>query len=226
MSGGLSNPDHAILRRSGQALVIGLLCFFGYSPKDGLSAKEPPTHSAVIRAAIPSAPHEQWALDLWGGSMWSFGSRATPLDYTLLSALPSVRTPSHLRWSLGDGDLVVRARFGLLLQPIIEGPESYFLGVIGGPSIEWWSPNHKTALLLSAGGGVGWLDSRGQEIEGAQGQDFNLTWYAMTGIEHRFGENWGVMAGAWYQHISNGGMAAPNPGIDAIGPMIGVTWSF
>lgn len=179
-----------------------------------------------LRFGAGRAAHESWSLDMWGGALWSFGGRATPLDYTLVSAMPSLRTPSHLQWPLAGGELVVRARFGLWLQPIVEGPESWFVGAISGPSLEWWAPSGRTALLLSAGGGVGLLDSRGNEVEGAQGQDFNLTWYGMAGVEHRLGDRWSLMGGLWYQHISNGGMSEPNPGIDAFGPMIGVGWSF
>lgn len=217
--------------------MAGLVAWMAWGGAAETAVAAPPAGKDVVIDGCPDnamdfgsgtglMPHEAWSLDLWGGSLWNFGSRATPLDYTLVSALPSLRTPSHLRWPVAGGDLVVRARFGLCLQPIVEGPESYFFGAIGGPSLEWWSPAGRTALLLSAGGGVGLLDSRGGEVEGAQGQDFNLTWYAMTGIERRIGERWSLMGGVWYQHISNGGMSEPNPGIDAIGPMIGLGWSF
>jgi hypothetical protein len=35
-----------------------------------------------------------------------------------------------------------------------------------------------------------------------------------------------VNAGVFFQHLSNGGATDPNPGLNAVGPAIGLSWSF
>ena len=74
------------------------------------------------------------------------------------------------------------------------------------------------------GNWLGWLDA--QNVTGAQGQSFTFTWFARAGVEHvsARGIRWSV--GAMFQHLSNGGQTDPNPGIDAVGLMIGWAWSF
>lgn len=125
---------------------------------------------------------------------------------------------------LGDGDLTLRAGINVLAEPIARGPETGYLGVSLGPTLEYWPSFRKWTLFASAGGGVGWVDSR--DVPGAQGQDFTLNWFAQAGVRWYLRPNLALCGSAFFQHMSNGGATDPNPGIDAVGPMIGVTWHF
>ena len=164
--------------------------------------------------ATPTDPVERWAVSFQTGSLWSIGSNASPLNYHLLPQILEIKTPAH--WSIdpGPGAIFIRSRMALELAPVIDGPESYFGGVLFSPSVEWWNDSRRWAWFVSAGGG------------GGQGQDFNLTWFIQSGITHRPSDSLSASLGILYQHISNGGMDDVNPGIDSLGPTFGLTWSF
>lgn len=168
-------------------------------------------------------PPSLWSVDFQTGVLWQVGSN-TDIDYVLLPQIISLRTPEHIRLELGGGELTVRARLNLMADIVAEGPESVYLAASFSPSVEYWFPSRKTCLFASAGGGAGWIDS-GDE-PGGQGQDFTLNWFAEAGVRHYLRPNLAVSLSAFFQHMSNGGATAPNPGIDAFGPMAGVTWHF
>src|SRR5262245_45545011 len=87
----------------------------------------------------PIDPTTRWGLDLYAGAIFSVGSRSSPLDYTIVPFIPTVRSGAVMRRKLGSGDLVVRTRFSLLIEPIVQGPETHYIGLAAAPSIEWWN---------------------------------------------------------------------------------------
>ena len=127
---------------------------------------------------------------------------------------------------MAGGDLVIRHRFSLLLEPIVEGPEDYYFGLAASGSLEWWNKPRTFSLFFAAGGGLGWMNSQGYEVEGAQGQDLNFNWFLYAGARCLCWDRVSLSLGLYYQHISNTGLDDVNPGIDALGPMLGMTWRF
>lgn len=185
-----------------------------------------PGLSPAGTAGAPSAAPESadlWSVDFQTGVLWRVSDN-TSADYVVLPQIISLRTPQHIRIELGDCELTVRSRFSLLIEPIIEGPESIYLGFSFSPSIELWNAARTTCLYLGAGGGAGTIDSTGEP--GGQGQDFTLNWFAEAGVRWYLRPDLAVHAGAFFQHWSNGGRTDPNPGLDALGPVIGVSWQF
>jgi lipid A 3-O-deacylase len=167
-----------------------------------------------------------WALHFDSGALWSVGDRASPLDYTILPQILTLQTGPIMQRKLGTGDLVVRSRFSVLVEPIVQGPETHYVGLAAAPSIEWWNAQRTFSTFFAIGGGFGWMDSRGDAVPGAQGQDFNFNWFIHSGVRLRVAERMTASLGVYFQHISNGGMDEVNPGVDALGPMIGVGWHF
>lgn len=183
----------------------------------------------LAKSASPAAaydPLDHWEIDYETAAFWSFGGNATPLNYVFLPQIVTIKTRPVLDFNLGGGRLVVRNRLSFLGEAIVEGPESYFFGATGGASIEWWNAPRTFSVFLSSGGGVGLLDARGYDVPGGQGQDFNLTWYIHSGVRYRFTDHVSASLGVYYQHISNGGQNDVNPGVDSIGPTLGVAWHF
>jgi hypothetical protein len=180
---------------------------------------------AVSPVSALSPPYEtdKWAFDFETGAMWRVSDN-TWIDYLVLPQIFSLRTPAHIRSSLLGRDLTVRARASLLIEPIATGPESLYVGFSASPSIEWWFVPDTACWYTSVGGGFGWIDSQG--VDGGQGQDFTLNWFATTGLRWYLSPEFAVNAGVFFQHLSNGGATDPNPGLDSLGPMIGCTWSF
>ena len=131
-----------------------------------------------------------------------------------------------MRRQLGSGDLLVRNRFSLLVEPIVQGPETRYIGLAAAPSIEWWNAARSFSAFFAIGGGFGWMDSRGPAVPGGQGQDFDFNWFMHGGVRLRVHERLSASLGVYFQHVSNGGMNDVNPGVDALGPMIGIGWQF
>ena len=187
---------------------------------------------AVTRAeATPRSPKdaetaddavERWEFAYESGALWRVGGGGSPLGYVILPQLLTWKTPAVFERRLGAGDLVMRSRFSVLLEPIAKGPENYFAGVTGSGLLEWWDVARTQAVFFSSGGGVGLMDSKGYDVVGAQGQDFNFNWFVYAGGRFQRGEACSVSVGVYFQHISNTGLDPVNPGINSLGPMVNV----
>ena len=184
-----------------------------------------------VRVRAPAAetqrdPVKRWEFAYESGALWRVGGGGSPLGYVILPQLLTWRTPAVFEWRLGPRDLVMRSRFSVLLEPVVKGPENYFVGGTGSGLLEWWNLKRTQALFFSSGGGVGLLDSKGYEVVGGQGQDFNFNWFLYAGGRFCRGEAWDISVGAYFQHISNTGLDAVNPGINSLGPMVNMSWRF
>ena len=179
----------------------------------------------VFDEAEPVHPADAWELVLESGYAWNVGSN-TAIDYEIVPTQLTLRAPATLNWWEGsDGSrLVVRSRVSLMMESIVVGPETYYLGLSGAPSIEYWFPEERTSLFFSIGGGAGLTDSTA--VPGGQGQDFTLNWFAQLGVRQEIAENLSVLASTYFVHHSNGGQTSPNPGIDALGFTLGLGWQF
>ncbi len=189
-----------------------------------------PVPSTYGKTPLPGPPAEAadpaslWSFDVETGALWRV-SNNTFLDYTVVPVMFSLRTPAHIRFDIGNGELTLRHRLTFLTEAVAEGPESAYLGFSASPSIEYWlTKGGPACLYASVGGGFGWIDST--DVPGGQGQDFTLNWFATAGLRYYFNPNFSMNAGAMFQHWSNGGATDPNPGLDALGPVLGATWHF
>lgn len=189
------------------------------------------TGTSAFSAAPPSelptlvAP-PRWEIEVTTGILWKVGSDATPLPYVLLPQLISFKIPPLSERPLAGGTLVFRSRFSLLLEPIVRGPETFYLGTAAAGEIEWRSAGEGFTGFFSSGGGFGWMDSKGYAVPGGQGQDFNLNWLVHTGVRFRTARDWRLSLGLYFQHISNRDMDKINPGLNALGPTIGLSRKF
>ena len=177
--------------------------------------------SSVTRSPRPM--QDRWTMDIESGVIWKV-TNETPLDYTLAPQIVSLRGPRHFWGKAFGGKWVVRPQISVLGEAIIDGPESRYLGFSASPSIEWWNRSDQFSLFLAAGGGFGWVDS--QDVPGGQGQDFTFNWSVKFGVRIRLNDHWFVSAAAFFQHMSNRGMTDLNPGLDALGGLLGVSYAF
>ncbi|WP_075089662.1 hypothetical protein [Verrucomicrobium spinosum] len=115
-------------------------------------------------------PVKHWEFDLETGALWSVGHNASPLNYVILPQMLTFKSPAVLQGGLWGGDLVLRNRFSLLIEPIIEGPESYFIGANASGILEWWNPSRSFNLFFSAGGGLGSWTARAMKWKVARGR--------------------------------------------------------
>lgn len=185
-----------------------------------------PLLSAAGFAAEDAADHPAadgtWSLE--SGLLWQVGDN-TPISYRLVPTQLSWRSPGVLRRDFSDGSmLVIRHRLTLLGAWVQHGPESYYIAWSASPSIEWWNSARTWSVYGGAGGGFGLTDSRG--VEGGQGQDFTFNWFARGGVERRIAPSASLNVGVMFMHMSNRGQTDPNPGIDALGFVIGYARAF
>lgn len=178
--------------------------------------------SEMMEPKAPSEPWDHYELGFETGAIWEI-TQSTPLDYVVLPQMLSWRTPALKQWDLEQGrTLVLRTRLSFLGEYFAEGPETYFFGFHGSPSFELWNAERDFAILFSIGGGVGFLDST--EVEGGHGQDFNFNWFMQLALRHQIREGLYFQYGAYFQHTSNRGLDDRNPGLNALGPMVGLMW--
>jgi lipid A 3-O-deacylase len=175
----------------------------------------------------PYDPTDHWETDVESGLIWRFSGDATPLTYTIIPQLFTVKSPriGTIRPFHG-GDLVLRTRYSLLYEPILAGPEHHFIGASAAGIMEWWDKRRTHALFFSSGGGIGWLDSKGHEVKGGQGEDFNFNWLGYAGVRFLFRNRLSASIGGYFQHISNRNLNSVNPGINAAGPMVSLGWHY
>jgi lipid A 3-O-deacylase len=172
----------------------------------------------------PPKPWQTSALSVETGELWEIGT-GTIIAYRLVPTQLSWRSAEAFGWEFSDGSrLVFRHRLTLIGTWIQNGPESHYIAFDGSPSVELWNKAGTWSLFGGSGGGLGLLDSRG--VKSGQGQDFTFNWFIRGGIEHVTARNQRFSAGIMYQHMSNGGQTKPNPGIDALGFMLGYSWTY
>jgi lipid A 3-O-deacylase len=168
----------------------------------------------------------RYELEVMQGLLWKVGGGATPLTYLLVPQIISLKIPPVTERPWMGGTLVLRSRFSLLLEPIVRGPENYYVGLAAAGELEWRHPSGRFDAFFASGGGFGWMDSRGYVVKGAQGEDFNLNWLIHTGVRYRTHAGWVWSAGAYFQHISNRGLNKINPGLNVLGPTLALSHRF
>jgi lipid A 3-O-deacylase len=208
--------------RLGVKTVCALTLLFALAVT-GPGVESPPDGKSLSLTDPVPDPADEWCLDFETGVLLRV-TNETSADYVVLPQMISLRTPDHFRFELGPGELTLRSRLTLLVEPIVQGPEDIYVGWSGSPSIEYWWPARRACVFASAGGGFGWINS-GDE-PGGQGQDFTYNWFASSGLRYYLRPTLALSVGVMFQHWSNRGATDPNPGLDAFGPIIGITWHF
>lgn len=190
----------------------------------GALAAMPAVRAETAATASPEPLRYEW--DYTAGILWKVGDGATPLPYVVVPQIISLKIPPITERPWAGGTLVLRSRFSLLLEPIVRGPEHYYVGLAAAGELEWRSPAERFTGFFASGGGFGWMDSKGYQIAGGQGQDFNLNWLIHSGVRYRTRRDWIWSLGLYFQHISNKGMDKVNPGLNALGPTLGLSRRF
>ena len=154
------------------------------------------------------------------------GDRMTPLHYTLVPIIAS------LRWQVNNigGPSILRGNWDFTFSGsytmIPRGPETRYLAYMMGIRRNFVRPNWRIVPYLD--GRVGMGDINAKEPYGvlfAQGQDLTFTVMLGGGARYNFNPRYSISAGVSYMHISNLYLSEPkysNYGINVYGPMIGL----
>lgn len=212
--------------RSWCVLVLSTLLLV-FTTKAEPGSERPLTQSSIAEAVAPKHdPVAHWELTYESGVIRKFGGGATPLTYVVLPQLLTLKLPAVSQRRFAGGDLILRSRFSLLIEPIIKGPETRYIGAAASGCLEWWNLERTTSFFFASGGGLGVMDSKGHEIAGAQGQDLNFNWLVYVGARKKWSPRMSASLGLYFQHVSNTGLDKVNPGLNAAGPMLGFAWHY
>lgn len=181
---------------------------------------------ALAQTAAPSAlkPWQQNAFDFETGGLWKVGGDTT-FNYRIVPFMVSWRSKEMFGLYFRNGSaLSVRNKITAMANWFALGSENRYLGFSTSPSIEWWDASATWSIFGGAGGGVGWVDAQG--VPGGMGQNFTLNWFGQLGVARVITQDWSVRVSTLFQHHSNGGATNPNPGLNSLGFLIGVSRRF
>lgn len=111
----------------------------------------------------------------------------------------------------------------ILFVEYIAPVTTYGIGL--SPTIKYsLRPYERWRPFFNIGAGIFWTDLGGRIPE--KGARFNFILQAGTGVDLYVTSRHSVNVGLRYQHVSNGGTASPNVGIDSFHPYIGGSYVF
>jgi outer membrane protein X len=160
---------------------------------------------------------------LGSGAMFSpviVGPSRPRLNYTL--------TEAQLGYMLSDlaGPSVLRGNFevagSLFGGGIFEGEGNYVSGITAWIQYNFVPRGSRFVPYVHAGMGLTDTDLDRQ----LEGQNFNFNLNLGAGVRYFFARNWSLNLECRYQHISNADLSAHNQGVNALGPMLSVSYFF
>jgi len=167
--------------------------------------------------------HDRYEMTLMSGAMFSpIGAdkhRSTE-DYTLsgLQLGWMLTDVNDAGWLRGNWEVSLEAMGG----QVFVGKGSYLVGGTVWFRYNFVQPNWRVVPYLQAGGGAEATDMDRKLI----GQTFNFNLDVAAGARCLVAPNWALDLECRYQHLSNGTIAKHDIGINAVGPMLGVSYFF
>lgn len=167
--------------------------------------------------------HDKYELSLMSGAMFSpIGAdrgRHT-VDYSLsgLQLGWMLSEPGRPGWLRGNWEVALEAMGGA----VFEGRGSYMAGGTIWARYNFIQPGWRVVPYLQAGAGAEATDFDQRLI----GETFNFNLDIGAGARCMIRRNWALQFECRYQHISNAKLSKHDVGINAVGPMIGLSYFF
>jgi hypothetical protein len=141
-------------------------------------------------------------------------------DYKFVTEILSAR----YRVTETAGPLFLRGNLEFSVGPIgtaiVNGPESYFAGAVGGFRYNFVQPGARLIPYLELRGGIGKSDSR--KVYKSLQSDATLTYLLGGGLRYELNSRWSFAVGAMDQHLSTGFFGSHDYGTDALGFNAGI----
>jgi opacity protein-like surface antigen len=125
---------------------------------------------------------------------------------------------NHAGWFKGNLELVGEGFAGA----VFEGRGSYISGITAWLRYNFVPENWRLVPFAQAGMGLTFTDANKIVV----GETFNFNLELGAGVRYFVSQNWSVNLEYRYQHISNANISRNNLGINAHGPMLGVSYFF
>ncbi|HEX4264551.1 MAG TPA: acyloxyacyl hydrolase [Verrucomicrobiae bacterium] len=126
--------------------------------------------------------------------------------------------PGQSAWWRGNWELAVEAMGG----GVFEGRGNYFAGGTAWVRYNFVQPGWRVVPYVQTGAGAEATDMDQRLI----GETFNFNLGVSAGARYFVAQNWALITEFRYQHISNATIARHDIGINAVGPMVGVSFFF
>ena len=165
----------------------------------------------------------QFESSIGGGALFSpvGGAHSSPtLDYSLAEAqigymLTDVRGAGFFRGNIELAGEIFGGDF-------FKGPGNYAIGLAFLGRYNFVQENSRFIPYLQVGAG----GTSVEVLQRVEGENFNFNLDAGLGCRYFFTRSFSANAECRYQHISNADLSAHNIGINAVGPVISISYFF
>ena len=134
-----------------------------------------------------------------------------------------LNTPSEKEWFLRGN---FEALFEATYSRILDGFGNYFFGITALIRYNFVQPDAKLMPYFQVGAGVVHTDADKDTTQKLVGQSIEFTPQASVGLRYLLAKDWSFDAELMFHHVSNGGLAERNIGLNSFGGFIGFTYSF
>ncbi len=194
-----------------------------------IRAGEPDGKTPTVPVAVEDRIFHRGAWDLQVAEAVEFSlqttSRIRPnIDYqlTVIRVGYMLDDPHGSNFLRGNNEFMLEVVGG----PMFQGPGS----ALGGLSIvyrrNFLSPGARFVPYLNLGAGGVYSDAFHDKVQQALGSPFEFDLQAAVGARFRLGLNWTLDAEFAYRHLSNAHIVDRNLGTNAIGGVVGASYSF
>lgn len=131
-------------------------------------------------------------------------------------------TPEGVGFFRGCPEFLVEGFYG----SVFEGPGDWLAGGNLILRYNFVPERTKWSSYIQIGAGGLWNDIYKDQSQSLVGQSFEFSLLAAVGVRYQWNAKWGVALEGGYRHISNADMAERNRGLDSLGVLGGLTYSF
>ena len=110
--------------------------------------------------------------------------------------------------------------------PIYTGPGTFLSGLSLDYRRNFVPPSARVVPYIDLGLGGVYSDASHQRTQRALGSPFEFDLQTGLGLRYRFDAKWSIDGEASYRHLSNADIASRNYGTNALGGLIGFSFSF
>jgi lipid A 3-O-deacylase len=209
--------------------LVATLLFLIRSPGVLAGSPEPPAPAPAPPAALdPAFQHGVLELQLVDGAEWSeqdTGPLRPNIDYELTALrLGYMLDAAH------NGGTFLRGNDEILLEGvggvIFHGPGTGLGGLALLYRRNFLAPNARIVPYIMGGGGGLYNDAYHDQEQRALGSKFEFDLPASIGVRFRVTPLISIDAEIAYRHISNADTAARNLGVNSIGGVVGMSYTF
>ena len=201
---------------------VGILGLFALRAFAGDGGENPP-------AAVAAGPFDRgmWEMEGGAGEFCSF-STTSAKRVTINYQMEDLRlgwmydSPRHTGWLRGNNEFLLEVSGG----PVTKGPGSY----LAGGSLLWRynfvQPAARLVPYIQLGAGALGNDIYTGGGQREIGEAFEFVLQGDFGVKYLINDRWAVSGEAGYRHISNADLASRNEGLNSIGGLMQMSYSF